>query len=45
MLEQKRKSNTRKIDNTTQGNKPESTGKRMKIKKISRKCKTMQIKQ
>ena len=44
MLGQKGKGNTRKNDNTTRGNKPESIGERWKIKKISRKGKTIQPK-
>ena len=36
MLGKKEKSSTSKNDNTTQGNKPESTGERKKIKKILR---------
>ena len=36
---------TRKTNNTTQGNKPEVTGERRKIKKISRQDKTIQRKQ
>ena len=39
------KSNTRKNNNTTWGNKQESTGERRKIKKISINGKTIQIKQ
>ena len=42
MKEQKGKGNTRKIKNTTWGNKPESTGERRKIKEISSKGKTIQ---
>ena len=45
MLGQKGKSNTRKNSNTTWENKPESTGKRRKIKEISTKGKTIQTKQ
>ena len=45
MLRQKAKSHTSKNANKTRGNKPESTGKRREIKKISRKSKTMLIKQ
>ena len=44
-LGQKRKTYTRKNTNTTRGNKPEKAGERRKIKKISRKGKTMQPKQ
>ena len=45
MYEQLGKGNTRKKNNTTWGNKPESTGKRRKIKEISTKGKTIQTKQ
>ena len=45
MLEQKGKSNTRENDNTTRGNKPESTGEMRKIKKTSRQGKTTETKQ
>ena len=41
MEEQKGKGNTRKNNNTTWGNKPESTGERRKIKEISTKGKTI----
>ena len=44
MLEHKRKGNMRKNNNTTRGNKPESTGERMKIKKVSSNDKTIQTK-
>ena len=43
--EKKEKATQEKTYNTTRGNKPESTGERMKIKKISRKGKTIQTKQ
>ena len=45
MLGQKEKNNTRKNNNTTWGNKPESTGERRKIKKILTKGKAIQTKQ
>ena len=45
ILGQKGNSNIRKNNNTTWGKKQESTGERRKIKKISRKSKTIQIKQ
>ena len=45
MVEQKRKGNTRKINRTPWGNKPESTGERRKIKDTSTKGKRIQIKQ
>ena len=41
----KEKAPQEKNDNTTLGNKPENTGERRKIKKISRKSKTIQTKQ
>ena len=44
MLEHKEKSNTRKNNDTTWGNKPESTERR-KIKKIPTKSKTIHTKQ
>ena len=45
MWEQNGKDNTRKINSTTWGNKPESSGKRREIKEISTKGKTIQTKQ
>ena len=43
--DKKEKSNTRKNHNTTRVNKPGGTGERRKIKKISRKDKTIRTKQ
>ena len=44
MLGQKENSNTTKIYNKTLGNKPENTGERKKIKKISTNAKAIQTK-
>ena len=44
MERQKGKDNTRKNNNTTWGNKPESTGERRKKKEIPTKGKTLQAK-
>ena len=43
-VERKRKKQHKKNDNKSQRNKPESTGKRRKIKKILRQGKTIQTK-